>query len=330
MSFRFVAAAAVGLAAAVWALPPSASAQESVAVEIVDQFNTLFGRHPHTRANHATGALFEGTFTPAPGASDLSTALFLTGAPTPVTVRFSNGGGIPDVADQNPAIGGIRGMAVKFQLSDGGETDLVMISENGFPVATGEDFLGLLRAVGESGPDAPKPTPIEQFLGSHPAALAFVTAPKPMPVSFGTLPYFGVNAFQFTNAAGEARFGRWRVVPVAGEAFVSDAEAAAREPHALADTLRSAVAEAPVKFRLQVQVAAEGDPTGDASKVWPDDRPIVDLGEIAITKALDTAAIENQLLFLPTNLTAGIDISDDPLIELRTEAYAESFGRRQE
>lgn len=330
MRFRIVAAAAAGLAAAVWVSPPPASAQDSLPVQIVDQFNTLFGKHPHTRANHATGVLFEGTFTPAPGATDLSTALFLTGDPTPVTVRFSNGGGIPDVADQNPAIGGIRGMAVKFALSDGGETDLVMISENGFPVATGEDFLGLLTAVGESGPDAPKPTPIEQFLGAHPAALAFVTAPKPMPVSFGTLPYFGVNAFRFTNAAGETRFGRWRVVPVDGEAFLDDAAAAAREPHALADTLRAAVEKAPVRFRVQVQVAAEGDPTGDATKVWPADRPLVDLGEIAITRALDTAAIENQLLFLPTNLTEGIDVSDDPLIELRTEAYAESFGRRQE
>jgi catalase len=329
MRMRLVTALAVGLAAAVSASAP-ARAQETLAVQLIDQFNALFGRHPHTRANHATGAVFEGTFTPAPGAADLSSALFLTGELTPVTIRFSNGGGIPDVADQNPAIGGIRGMAVKFQLSDGGEVDLVMISENGFPVATGEDFLAFLRAVGESGPDAPKPTPIEQFLGVHPAALAFVTAPKPMPVSFGTLPYFGVNAFQFTNAAGEARFGRWRAVPVDGEAFVSDAEAAAREPHALADTLRSAVAETPVRFRLQVQVAADGDPTGDATKVWPADRQILDLGEIAITKALDTAAIENQLLFLPTNLTEGIDVSDDPLIELRTEAYAESFGRRQE
>lgn len=330
MRFRIVAAAAAGLAAAVWVSPPPASAQDSLPVQIVDQFNTLFGRHPHTRANHATGALFDGTFTPAPGASDLSTAIFLAGEPTPVTIRFSNGGGIPDVADQNPAIGGIRGMAVKFALSDGGETDLVMISENGFPVATGEDFLGLLTAVGQSGPDAPKPTPIERFLGAHPAALAFVTAPKPMPVSFGTLPYFGVNAFRFTNAAGETRFGRWRVVPVDGEAFLDDAAAAAREPHALADTLRAAVENAPVRFRVQVQVAAEGDPTGDATKVWPADRPLVDLGEIAITRALDTAAIENQLLFLPTNLTEGIDVSDDPLIELRTEAYAESFGRRQE
>jgi catalase len=33
-------------------------------------------------------------------------------------------------------------------------------------------------------------------------------------------------------------------------------------------------------------------------------------------------------LFLPTNLTAGIDPSDDPIIDTRTQAYAESYGRR--
>jgi catalase len=33
--------------------------------------------------------------------------------------------------------------------------------------------------------------------------------------------------------------------------------------------------------------------------------------------------------FLPTNVTSGIDPSDDPIIDTRTEeTYAESFGRR--
>jgi hypothetical protein len=33
-------------------------------------------------------------------------------------------------------------------------------------------------------------------------------------------------------------------------------------------------------------------------------------------------------LFMPTNLTKGIDVSDDPILITRTEAYAESYGRR--
>src|SRR5262249_6170687 len=99
-------------------------------------------------------------------------------------------------------------------------------------------------------------------------------------------------------------------------------------PHALADNLTAAVEKAPVKFRLMVQLAAPGDPITDATKAWPDDRPTVALGEIAITKALDTKKVENDLLFLPTNVPTGIDVSDDPLLATRSEAYAESFGRR--
>jgi catalase len=75
-------------------------------------------------------------------------------------------------------------------------------------VATGEDFLALLQAVGASGPDVPKPTPVEKFLSTHPAAVAFVTTPKPVAVSYGTQPFFGVNAFKFTDEACAESFGR--------------------------------------------------------------------------------------------------------------------------
>jgi catalase len=39
---------------------------------------------------------------------------------------------------------------------------------------------------------------------------------------------------------------------------------------------------------------------------------------------------QKKLLFLPTNLTAGIELSDDPLPSVRTAAYAVSFGRRSQ
>ena len=301
---------------------------EPLGVRLVNQMNALYGAHPGVRANHATGAVFEGMFTPAEGADALSSAVFLKGAPTPLVIRFSNSGGVPDAPDIDPSTGGVRGMAIKFRLKDGSEADIVCISANGFPVATGEDFLALLQAAGASGPDAPKPTPVEKFLSTHPAALAFVTTPRPVAVSYGTQPFFGVNAFKFTNAQGTSKFGRYRLVPESGPAFVSDEEAAKRAPNALADNLRASLEKGPVKFRLLVQVAAADDPTTDATKVWPDSRPTVELGEIAVIKALDTKKVENDLLFLPTNVTSGIDPSDDPIINTRTEAYAESFGRR--
>jgi len=297
-------------------------------VRLVNQMNALYGAYPGVRANHATGAVFEGLFTPAQGADAFSSAVFLKGAPTPLTIRFSNAGGVPDAPDTHPSTDGVRGMAIKFRLPGGGEADIVCISANGFPVGTGEDFLALLQAIGASGPDVPKPTPVEKFLSTHPAALAFVTTPRPVAVSYGTQPFFGVNAFKFTNAQGVSQFGRYRIVPESGAAFVSKEEAASRAPTALADNLRASLDKGPVRFRLLVQVAAADDPTTDATKLWPDSRPTVELGEIAVIKALDTKTVEKELLYLPTNVTTGIEPSDDPLIATRTEAYAESFGRR--
>jgi catalase len=39
---------------------------------------------------------------------------------------------------------------------------------------------------------------------------------------------------------------------------------------------------------------------------------------------------EKKLLFIPTSLTAGIELSDDPLPPARAAAYAVSFARRSQ
>ena len=288
----------------------------------------MFGVHPGFRANHAKGAVFEGTFTPAPTASALSSAAHLQSAAVPITVRFSNGGGLPDMPDDHPSYR-TRGMAIKFQLPAGGNTDIVAISTNGFPVSNGEDFLALLKAIAGTTKDSPKPTPIETFLGSHPAAAKAVATPQPIPASYATQPFFGVNAFKFTNAAGVTKFGRYRIVPEAGAHYVSDADAAKMPPNFLSDDVKTRLKTAPVKFKLMVQLAAPDDVTNDATVVWPDSRPQVELGEIVITTAdPDSLAAQKKLLFVPTNVTPGIAPSDDPLISLRGQAYGVSFARR--
>ena len=82
-------------------------------------------------------------------------------------------------------------------------------------------------------------------------------------------------------------------------------------------------------FHLKAQLAAAGDGTNDATKSWPEDRKLVDLGVITIDKMVaDSAEAEKALLFLPGAVTDGIELSDDPLLEVRDGAYAKSFSRR--
>jgi catalase len=308
--------------------PVSYAEDAPLPVRIVDQFNTMFGVHPGFRANHAKGAVFEGTFTPASTASALSKAAHLQGAPVPIVVRFSNAGGLPDMRDDHPSYR-TRGMAIKFHLPGGSDTDIVAISTNGFPVSNGDDFLALLKAIAASGANAPKPTPLETFLASHPAAAKAVATPQPIPASYATLPFYGVSAFKFTNAQGVTKFGRYRILPEAGDHYVSDAEAAKLPPDFLSDDVKARLKTGPVKFKLVVQVAEPGDVTNDATVPWPETRQLVELGEIAIASAdPDSLAAQKKLLFTPTHVTAGIDISDDPLLPLRGQAYGVSFARR--
>jgi catalase len=303
------------------------ASQKSLAEQLVDAFNAVFGVHPGLRANHPKGVVLEGTFTPSSSAPSLTKAAHLQKrkAPIPVTVRFSAGSGLPTVPDTNDMP---RGMAVKFALPDGTKTDLVVLSFNGFPVATAEEFRDFLLAVAASGPDAPKPTELENFLGGHPAAKAFVETPKPPPVSYGTLPYFGINAFKFTNAKGTSTHARYQLQPVAGAKYLSTEQLARMGPEYLTEEIRERVRRGPVKFTLLAQVAEQGDTIDNPTIVWPDTRKKIELGTITITKAVaDSQAAEKKLLFVPGALVPGIEPAD-PMIAARSAAYIVSLSRR--
>jgi catalase len=298
--------------------------------QIVDAMNAIFGKHPGFRSAHAKGVVCEGEFVPSANAPGLSKAAHLQGGPVKATIRFSDSTGLPDIPDL-AAGASPHGMAVRFALSDGRATDIVSNAFNGFAVANGEDFVALLRAISESGKDVPRPTPLDKFLNAHPRIKDVVTAPKPTPASFATEPYFAVNAFLFTNSEGKASYGRYQFQPEAGSKFLTIGEAADKPANFLIDELSDRLAKGPVKFRLVVQLANEGDPINDATAVWPNDRPIIDLGILSVTKKVaDSDAAQRTLGFDPLRLVDGIEPSDDPLLELRPAVYAVSRRRRKQ
>src|SRR5438045_98272 len=113
-----------------------AAQQKSMPEQIADVMVQLNGGiHPGFRFTHAKGLVLTGSFTPAPAARSVSKAAHLAGGPVPVTVRFSDGTGMPQVSDANPNTSP-RGMAVRFTLPKGGFTDIVSNSHNGFFVGT--------------------------------------------------------------------------------------------------------------------------------------------------------------------------------------------------
>ena len=313
-----------------YAAEPAAAETKPVPQAAVEALNKLAGGpHAGYRANHAKGILVTGTFTPDPAAASLTMAPHLIGKKAvPVLVRFSNATGVPTLADADDNASP-HGIAIRFQLPDGQSTDIVSISSNGFPVATPEEFVALLQAIGQSGPEAAKPTPVEQFMGSHPIALKWATTPRPAPVSFGTLAFYGVNAFKFTNAAGKTVYARYQILPVAGEQALPQAELKKVGPSYLMEELPARIAKAPVSFRLVAQIAEAGDAINDGSIVWPASRKLVELGTMRLTAtSANQVAEQKALLFNPLSLTAGIAPSDDPVLLIRPAAYGVSYVQR--
>jgi catalase len=303
--------------------------QKSVPEQVVDSLNAVFGVHPGARAVHAKGVVLEGTFTPSASAASVSKAAHLQKKKTPVpaTIRFSDSTGLPAISDTDPGASP-RGMAVKFHLPSGSKTDIVVHSFNGFPVATAVELRDFFLALAATKSGDPQPTALDTFLSTHPAAKAFVEAPKPAPVSYAMLPYFGVNAFKFTNAKGAATLGRYQLQPMAGEEFLTKEQLSTIGPDYLAIEIRERVRRGPIKFKLLVQVAESDDKLDDPTIAWPDTRKKVELGTITITKAVaDSQTAEKKLLFMPGALVPGIEAAD-PMIAARSAAYIVSLSRR--
>lgn len=318
---------AIALALGMVAHPSSARAETDEATQLVNDLHTAFGAH-HARAVHAKGVILEGSFTPTGEARALCTAAIFASGAIPVTVRFSDFTGLPEIPD-TAAEANPRGFAIKLRPGDGPPMDIVAHSFNGFPVATASEFGMLMRAIGASGPDAAKPTALDQFLAAHPIAKTFLTTQKPPPASYATTAYYGVNSLKFLAPGNDHAFVRYRFVPAAGEHELDAATLRAKGPNYLIEEIATRVAAAPVRFDWFAQIAAPGDTVDDPSKAWPETRKLVRLGTISIARmAPDQPAEDKSLLFMPGRMPSGIEIAD-PMLAARDAAYPISFGERQ-
>jgi catalase len=301
---------------------------DDISERLVDSLNATHGVHPGQRAAHAKGVLCAASFQPSPNAGTLSRAAHLSNGPVRAHVRFSNGSGNPTVPD---GIRDGRGIGLKMY-GPSGTTDIVGLSLPVFFTRTPEDLLEFNEA---RRPDpatgAPNPERVGAFLAAHPEAVPAVTAAitHPIPASYGATAYNSIHAYGFEDGDSRIRYGRYRFVPGVRDAPLTDEEAASKAPDYLAEELAERLTQGPVRFRIDVILAAPGDPVDDPTAVWPDDREVFALGELAVTGlANDRERNGDILVFDPTRIVDGITLSNDPILLARPGAYAVSVARR--
>jgi catalase len=298
-------------------------------VRVVDGFENLNGIHAGFRRNHAKGICFTGMFESNGQGSRYSKAsLFLAGQ-VHVVGRFALAGGQPYMSDTAQAV---RSMAVRFKLADGEEWRTGMNDIPVFPFSTPEAFYEQMML---SRPDPatgkPDPAKMADFMAHHPETARALELIKSRPVSSGFQndSFHSLNAFRFVDAEGKSVAVRWSMI--ATDPFAAPDAASANQPdkNYLFDDLAKRVQQQPLEYHLVVTIGQDGDPTRDATQPWPQDRPKVDVGTLMIdhVESEDTGSCRD-VNFDPLQLPAGIEPSDDPLLEARSAVYARSFTRR--
>jgi catalase len=287
--------------------------------QAVDRINGVFGGHDGDRTLHAKGAFYAGTFTATPRAAALCRAAHLQGDQVPVRVRWSNGAG-----KRNPdKVPDVRGMAVSFRLPDGTATDLLGQTSPRFPVRTVEDFLELVEA-------AEKPWKLPLFLARHPgAAPALLASARAKalvsPHSYAEVAYYPIHAYKWIAADGTESWVRYRFTPHDGRDRRPAGEF--NGPDRLREEIVARLAAHPVRHTLDVQVAGPGDDPHDPTSAWKGD--FFDAGTIEVTgPEPDPEDGGNVVVFDPTRVVDGLELSDDPILRYRPSAYSVSVGRR--
>ena len=306
--------------------PLSAAAvdKEVQATDLVDIFEKLGGKHPGYRKAHAKGMCAAGTFVPSTN-EHFKDAALLSNGELPVSMRFSLGGANPNSDERAP---GTRGLGMQIKLPNG---SFHTFTGNNFPVFAGKDpetFFGFLSTLlpDENGKTDPAKT--MAFIKANPSvqANAMWNQQAKTPASFANTAFFGLHTFYFDNANGEKTKFRWDIQPSLGVKTLDKDEAAKMPETFLADTFAKQLKEGTVSFTIMASLGEAEDSDIDPSQQWPAERPQVELGTVTVTTSGGDACKNTN--FDPNMMSAGFTPSADPVLRMRSPAYAISFGKR--
>lgn len=316
---------AFATALATLALPLAAQTPTASPYDFIDAFRALSGEHKGIRKGHAKGVCAQGEFVPSEQARTLLASPLFAGAGMPAQLRFSMAGGNPRVPDSARSP---RGLAAQFQLPDGTLHHLAMLSTPVFGAKDPDSFLGLLRAQ-QPGPDGkPDAGRIAAYREAHPDTRpqAEWLASNPPPWSYATTAYHGLHTFYVQARQGDRLKVRWYLQPQDGERGLESAEIASVPADFLSQRLEERLRQGPVRFDWIMVLGEPEDTDDDPSRRWPAGRPVFKAGTLSVVGSGGEAC--TPINFDPNVLSAGFSAGADPILRMRSPAYAISFGQR--
>ncbi|WP_281285364.1 catalase [Psychrobacillus soli] len=286
------------------------------------------GTFPGARRAHAKGIFYKATFTPNGNAIPYTTAAHLQNERVPVTVRFSNSPPDPTAAD---FLSPFKGMSVQFHLSDGTASHLVSTTIPMFITKDPETFIDMLKTLTAEKTGFEKidlGVGILNILKKYPERknilIALKEQFKQLPTSYAKLHYYPIHAFYFVNKEGNRQAIKYEWQPIEGTS-PKNSEANITSADYLSEELHNRVKNGSVSFDLIIRLGCKNDTTDDPTDPWPDDRQKLVVGQLTLEESLFP---NEPILFDPTIVTEGIELTDDPILHFRHKAYAISYNKR--
>ena len=294
------------------------------------------------RVVHARGAGAHGIFESYGTAEPITGAGFMrAGVRTPVFVRFSTVLGSRGSAD---TVRDTRGFATKFY-TDEGTFDLVGNNIPVFFIQDGIKFPDIVHAA-KPHPD----TEIPQAQSAHDTFWDFVSlhteaqhhtmwnmSDRGIPRSYRMMEGFGVHTFRLVNEAGETVLVKWHWKPKLGVHSLAWEEAqliSGLDPDFHRRDLYDAIeAGALPEWELGVQVMPDtedqmfsGIDLLDPTKLVPEElAPVQLIGKMTLTGNPSNFFAEvEQAAFHVGHLVPGIDVTNDPLLQVRLFSYLDT------
>jgi catalase len=179
-----------------------------------------------------------------------------------------------------------------------------------------------------------KPWLLPLFLARHPRVLpatvaSFRSQAIGSPITFAEVTFYPIHAYGWLAADGTRTWVRYVFRPTAAKADRLQEEFEGRDR--LPEEMSARLARGPVTHEMWVQVAGEGHDPHSAVSVWHGARELL-AGRIVVTAETPDPeggpGSSTPVVFDPTRVVDGIELSDDPILRYRPGAYSESVSRR--
>ncbi|MGB6409207.1 MAG: catalase family peroxidase [Planococcus donghaensis] len=297
---------------------------EKLAKTTIDQIEKVFDVPAGYRRAHARGTSYRAYFTATGSANHLTKAPHFQSGESEALVRFSHFSPDPKWTD---AMSPVKGMAVQFLLANGEVTNIVGVTSPIFFAKTPEIFSEMLGVVKSFKKGKPSLKELGSLLADYPESGAMLTNIRKMqaPSSFATGQYYAIHVFYFINEKNQRQPIKYLWEPEEGVDSLSPLDTVSLSTGSFEQEIEERIATGPIKFRLDIIVGQPEDPTDDPTKEWPKEREKLTLGTLTITEATEEA---ENIVFDPTIMTAGIECSEDRILNFRHHAYQISHHRR--